>query len=152
MGTAAHAKARRAPSALRELGLDLVGRNAARRGGDRARRPPVVVLHDEIEKRTPDQLGVRPAERKTERAVRADTRVVGVAIADRTVAREHDHHARDRLEHCRLHVSLALELTLPLAAHRDVDPSGDDRGDGSGLNRGTAPFASRRPDSRRERS
>ncbi len=132
-GIADQANARDVPSA--DLSSDSTGSEAvpAAGGCDRVRGAAVVVLDDEIEEPSPDELVVRPPDRPLEGAVRADGRVVDVAVADRAVARERDHDARHRLEDRRLDISLAFELALALPAHGDVEPAGDDRGDDAGL-------------------
>ena len=116
-----------------QLRLHGLGRRAGGGGGDRVRCASVVVLDHEIEEPSPDELVVGPADHLLEGAVGADRRVVDVAVADRAIPCERDHDARHRVEHRRLHVSLAFELALALPAHGDVESAGDDRGDDAGL-------------------
>ena len=116
-----------------ELRLDLLGGRPRGRGCDRASGTAVVVLDDEVEERSPDELVVRPPDRLLEGTIGADPRVVGVAVADRSVGCERDHDARHRLEHGRLDVALAFELPLALPPHGDFGAARDDRGHDAGL-------------------
>ena len=132
-GIADQANARDVPSA--DLSSDSTGSEAvpAAAVAIASRCASVVVLDDEVEELSPDELVVGPPDRLLEGAVGADRRVVDVAVEDRAIACERDHDARHRLEDRRLDVSLAFELPLALPAHGDVESAGDDRGDDAGL-------------------
>ena len=115
-----------APVGAAQFGLDFVGGAPARRRRDRVLRGRRIVLGDEVEERAAHELVVAPAERVPEGAVRADARVLDVAVANDPVAVEDDGDARDRLQRGRGRVAFALEVELALAPLGDVEPTGDD--------------------------
>ena len=110
-----------------ERRLDVVRGVSTRRGRDRAGCTAVVVLDEDVEERSADELLVGPVDGLLERPVRPDARVVAVPVTNRPVGRQRDHDARHRVEHRRLDVALALQLELALAPHGDVGAARDDR-------------------------